>query len=152
MDQLYKTDTLIWAETQIALLRAGKFDQLDLENIIAELTYQVQSDKDEIESRLRSLMTHLLKHQFRPQQRSPRWISVIVGHRRAIKDILEQMPSLRPQLDEYVARIYPKAVRAAAQETHVHPAVFPQENSYTLDQLLDRDFFPGETAVAVDPA
>jgi hypothetical protein len=41
----YETDALIWTNTQIALLRAGKFDQLDLDNIISELEYQVRKDK-----------------------------------------------------------------------------------------------------------
>jgi hypothetical protein len=40
LNSLYETDALIWTETQVALLRARKFDQLDLENIIAELEYR----------------------------------------------------------------------------------------------------------------
>lgn len=141
----YDTDALIWTETQIALLRAGKFDQLDLENIILELKYQVQTDKDEVASRLRGLLTNLLKYQFQPQRHSPSWVSKIIEHRNEVLSILEQMPSLRTQVEEYVMRNYPKAVAAAARETRTAVACFPQENPYTLDQILDSDFFPGET-------
>ncbi|MBV7536963.1 DUF29 domain-containing protein [Duganella sp. sic0402] len=66
LNSRYETDALIWTDTQIALLRAGKFDQLDVENIISELGYQVRKDKNEVSSRLRGLMAHLLKYQFQP--------------------------------------------------------------------------------------
>jgi hypothetical protein len=152
LNSRFEPDALIWSEQQIALLRAGKFDQLDLESVIAELKYQVQDDKDEVARRLRVLMTNLLKSEFHPQQRSRRWGSLILEHRYAIQDILEQMPSLRPQIDEYVALGYPKAVKAAARETRMPKAAFPQENPYTVDQILDEDFFPGENDNAVDSA
>jgi hypothetical protein len=76
---------------------------LDLENI-AELEYQVRKDKHSVASHLRGLMMHLLKYQFQPQRRTRSWISTIIEHR-TNTGMLEQMPSLRPQIDEYVARI-----------------------------------------------
>ncbi len=151
LSNLYETDALIWTETQIALLRAGKFDQLDLENIISELGYQVRKDKNEVASRLRGLMAHLLKYQFQPERRSRSWANTIDNHREEILGVLQQMPSLRPQLDEYVAYNYPKAIRFAARDTHKSPSAFPQENPYTVEQILDVDFFPGENEKAADP-
>jgi hypothetical protein len=151
LSNLYETDALIWTETQIALLRAGKFDQLDLENIISELGYQVRKDKNEVASRLRGLMAHLLKYQFQPERRSRSWANTMDNHREEILDVLQQMPSLRPQLDEYVAYNYPKAVRFAARDTQKSPSAFPQENPYTVEQILDVDFFPGENEKAADP-
>lgn len=148
---LYETDALIWTDTQIALLRAGKFDQLDVEHIISELGYQVRKDKNEVASRLRGLMAHLLKYQFQPQRRSKSWLSTIHHHRQGILDVLKQMPSLRPQIDEYVAHNYPKAVRAAALDTHMPASTFPQDNPYTTEQLLDENFFPDENEKAVEP-
>lgn len=150
-NSLYETDALIWTETQIALLRAGKFDQLDLENIISELGYQVRKDKNEVASRLRGLMAHLLKYQFQPQRRSRSWSSTINNHREGIASVLRQMPSLRPQLDEYISHNYPRAIRAAMLDTHLPPSAFPLENPYTAAQILDFDFFPGENEKAVDP-
>ncbi|NVM75368.1 hypothetical protein FHW83_001148 [Duganella sp. SG902] len=151
LNNLYEADTLIWTETQIALLRAGKFDQLDVENIISELGHQVRKDKNEIASRLRGLMTHLLKYQFQPLRRSRSWVSTIIEHRSRILDILERMPSLRPQLDDYVKHNYPRALMAVANETHMSPALFPQENPYSLDQLLNENFFPEDDEKDVRP-
>lgn len=151
LNSRYETDALIWTETQIALLRAGKFDQLDVENIISELGYQVRKDKNEVASRLRGLMAHLLKYQFQPERRSRSWVSTIIQHRIAILGIFNQMPSLRPQIEEYLAHSYPKAARDAARETKLTRLAFPAENPYTVDQILDEDFFPGENEKAVEP-
>ncbi|MYM35336.1 DUF29 family protein [Duganella sp. FT94W] len=80
-----------------------------------------------------------------------RWANTIDNHRGEIEGVLKQMPSLRPQIDEYVAHNYPNAVRFAARDTHRPPPAFPQENPYTVEQTLDVDFFPGENDKAVDP-
>ncbi|NGZ84422.1 DUF29 domain-containing protein [Duganella aceris] len=140
----YETDALIWTNTQIALLRAGKFDQLDLDNVISELEYQVRKDKREVAHRLIGLMTHLLKYKYQPERISASWIRTINGHRLEIAGILTQMPSLRPSLDAYVAKGYAKAVKDAAKETHLPLSTFPKENPFTVDQILDEDFWPGQ--------
>lgn len=151
LNSLYEVDALIWTQHQIALLRAGEFDQLDLEHIISELGYQVRRDKNEIESRLRGLMAHLLKYQFQPQRRSHSWTTTIRNHREAIQYLLQKMPSLRPQMEEYVNHAYPGAVRGAVGDTRLPESTFPQENPYTATQILDLKIFPSENEKAADP-
>jgi hypothetical protein len=151
LTNLYDTDALIWTETQIALLRAGKFDQLDVENIISELGYQVRKDKREVASRLRRLIMHLLKYQFQPLRICNSWRQTIRTQRDQIAVVLKDMPSLRAMLDEYVAHAYPRAVKDAAAETHLPISAFPTEIPYTLDQLLDENFLPGKNEKAVEP-
>ncbi len=146
----YETDALIWTNTQIALLRAGKFDQLDLDNIISELEYQVRKDKREVMHRLIGLMAHLLKYKYQPQRISTSWARTVAGHRREIAGILKEMPSLRPAIDDYVANAYPKAVRDAIRETHLPSATFPKQNPFTVQQILDEDFWPGENDKAAE--
>ncbi|MRW92165.1 DUF29 family protein [Duganella sp. FT80W] len=150
-NSLYETDALIWTETQIALLRAGKFDQLDVENIISELGYEVRKDKRQVAHRMRGLISHLLKYQYQPQRICKSWTQTIHQHRLKIDAVLKQMPSLRPSLDEYVMDAYPKAVRDAAQETRLPLSIFPRKCPYTTSQVLDEDFFPDENEKAVDP-
>jgi hypothetical protein len=144
----YETDALIWTNTQITLLRAGKFDQLDLDNIISELEYQVRKDKREVAHRLIGLMAHLLKYQYQPQRISKSWVRTIAGHRREIASILRQMPSLRPAIGDYVADGYVNARKDAARETHLPPSTFPKANPFTVQQILDEDYWPGENEKA----
>jgi len=35
--QTYETDVVTWAEEQVRLLRAGRFDLLDIEHIVEEI-------------------------------------------------------------------------------------------------------------------
>lgn len=151
LNSRYETDALIWTDTQIALLRAGKFDQLDVENIISELGYQVRKDKREVATRIRRLLHHLLKYQFQPVRICNSWRQTIKTQRNQIEVVLKEMPSLRRMLDEYAEDAYPKAVRDAAEETHLPISAFPPTIPYTTDQLLDRSFYPGENEKAVDP-
>ncbi|MHA4867477.1 DUF29 domain-containing protein [Duganella sp. PWIR1] len=151
LNSLYETDALIWTEYQIALLRAGQFDQLDLENIISELGYQVRKDKREVETRIQLLLHHLLKYQFLPARICNSWRQTIKTQRRQIAKVLKRMPSLRRRLDDYVADAYPHAVRDAAEETHLPISTFPKEAPYTTDQILDEAFFPDKNQKAADP-
>nr|WP_090285694.1 MULTISPECIES: DUF29 family protein [unclassified Duganella] len=68
LNSRYEADALIWTDTQIALLRAGKFDQLDVENIISELAYQVRKDKREVATRIRRKMPTPKPSGMRPKQ------------------------------------------------------------------------------------
>ncbi|MYM68572.1 DUF29 family protein [Pseudoduganella sp. FT55W] len=151
LNSLYETDALIWTEHQIALLRTGQFDQLDLENIISELGYQERKDKREVESRIELLLHHLLKYQFQPTRSCNSWLRTIKTQRKHIAKVLKRMPSLRRNLDEYVADEYPGAIKDAAAETHLPRSTFPKEVPYTTDQILDEDFFPEQNEKAADP-
>jgi len=150
LDTDYDTDLLLWTNRQVELLRTKKFDLLDLDNIISELEYQVRKDKREVMHRLIGLMTHLLKYKYQPQRISASWTRTIIGHRREVTGILHDMPSLRPAIDDYVANGYPKALRDAIRETRLPGATFPKENPFTVQQILDEDFWPGENEKAAE--
>ena len=93
---LYERDFCLWLERQAALLREGRFDELDLANLIEEIEAMARKDKKAIKSNLVVLLTHLLKHQFQPEQRSSSWRGSIVEHRQRLRDDFEESPSLRP--------------------------------------------------------
>ena len=61
--------------------------------------------------------------------------------------VLKEMPSLRPQLDTFIAEAYPHARARAADQTGLGLAAFPAELPYTSEQLLD----PGYPAVMAQP-
>lgn len=150
LDTNYDTDLLLWTNRQVELLRTKKFDQLDLENLIEELEGNMRRDKREVESRLRVLQKHLLKYKYQPQRISRGWIGTINEQRSEIESALSVMPSLRPTIEDYVAKSYPKAVRETARETRLPPATFPRQNPFTVQQILDEDFWPGENEKAAE--
>jgi len=62
----YDSDLYTWSLEQAELLRQGKFDQLDLENIIEEIEDMSKSEKRALESFLETLLMHLLKWVYQP--------------------------------------------------------------------------------------
>jgi sugar-specific transcriptional regulator TrmB len=146
----YDADLLLWTSKQVELLRAKKFDLLDLENLIEELEGYMRKEKREVDSRLRVLQKHLLKYKYQPQRISSSWISIINEQRSEIESALSDMPSLRRSVEGYVAKSYPKAVRETIRETRLPPSTFPKHNPFSVQQILDEDYWPGENDKAAD--
>lgn len=139
----YEDDFALWSAEQAALLRAGKFDRLDIENIAEEIESLGRSDKKEIRYRLEVLLTHLLKWDKQPEHRSRSWAATIRDQRRAILDLLDDSPSLRPYPATLVDSRYAGARERAALETAIAPDLFPAACPYSIEQILDPAFLPG---------
>ena len=138
----HDADFLVWTSEQIELLRAKQFDRLDLENIIEELESMARAERREFKHRIEQLTMHLLKCKLQPEHISGSWLGTIFEQRRSITDLLLEMPSLKPQLDSYIARTYATAVEHASRETHLPKSAFPATMPFTNDQLLDPDYLP----------
>ena len=139
----YDVDYLAWLDQQAALLRAGKFHQLDTANLIEELEYMSDKQKNALKNRLRILIAHLLKCQFQPTHISGSWRGTLDTQRYKIERLLEKSPSLKPRLDAAIAWAYPHAIRLAAAETGLPRSAFPVQNPYSTAQILDPDYQPG---------
>jgi hypothetical protein len=139
---LYERDFCLWLEQQAALLREGLFDELDLANLIEEIEALARQDRKAIKNNLVVLLTHLLRHQFQPDQRLSGWRGSIVEHRQRLRDDFEESPSLRPHAAEVFARAYADARERASAETGLPLRSFPKSSPYTLEQTLDPRFLP----------
>jgi Domain of unknown function DUF29 len=140
---LYERDFCVWIEQQAELLRERRFDELDLANLVEEIEAVARRDKKAIKNNLVVLLTHLLKHEFQPGQRSSSERGSIVEHRQRLRDDFEESPSLRPHAAEVFARAYADARERASAETGLPLRSFPRSSTYTLEQTLDPKFLPG---------
>jgi len=138
----YDGDFCAWLEQQAALIRAGRFDLLDVENIAEELEGLSRSDKRALRSHLKTVILHLLKWQMQPWLRSKSWKTSIRNARKEALQLVKDSPSLRPSLSSFVADVYSDAVEDAASETDLPEGRFPDKCPYTLEQILDHDFLP----------
>jgi len=137
---LYERDFYLWIEQQTTLLRAGRLEEIDVANLLEELESLGRSEKRAIESNLVVVLTHLLKYQLQPNQRSNRWRGVILEHRRRLRDDFKFSPSLRGYAAEVFAEAYEDACEQTAAETGLLRSRLPKTNPYTLEQTLDPDF------------
>ncbi|MBP1208119.1 hypothetical protein JOD97_006206 [Duganella sp. 1411] len=138
----YDTDFLVWLESQAALLRTKQFDRLDLEHLIEELDSMGSKERHAFKNRIVQLMMHLLKCKVQPDHISGSWLRSIREQRYSIADLMEEMPSLKPLLDNYIARNYARAISLAADETRLPKSAFPATLPFTTEQLLDPDYLP----------
>ena len=58
---LYEEDLYVWSQTQAALLRAGRFDELDLANLTEEIEDVGGALTRSVRSHVRTIIEHLLK-------------------------------------------------------------------------------------------
>jgi len=138
----YAEDFLAWSEHTVRLLRARRFEEVDLENLIEEIESMGKSQQRELDSRLRVLLRHLLKWKYQPERRSTSWALTLDNQRFELDRLLRQSPSLRPVLTHSLADVYPAAVRTAALETRLPRDTFPARCPFTARQILDPDFLP----------
>ncbi|MBS3029059.1 MAG: DUF29 domain-containing protein [Dolichospermum sp. DET50] len=137
---LYEQDFYLWIETTSKQLKAGKFAEIDLANLIEEIESMGRSEKRELKSRLIVLLMHLLKWQYQPEKRSESWRSTITEQRICIELLLEDSPSLQPLLIEIFTDCYEKARLKASEETGMKLNFFPKESPFTLEETLKNSF------------
>jgi len=140
----YDEDFVAWTQHQAMVLREGKWDRMDLLNLAEEVESLGNSVRRELSSRLRILVVHLLKWCYQPERRIERhsWENTINTQRNDIDDLLNDNPSLRPQVQERLTQQYGKARRQALRETRLAESAFPESCPWTMEQVLDDDFWP----------
>ena len=98
---LYESDYLLWTQEVVLKLKARDFDNVDLENLIEEIEDLGHSKKDELKSRLNTLLEHLLKRIYvdMPQEFNG-WQRTIREQRKRLDWLLDANPSLKTVWDD----------------------------------------------------
>jgi hypothetical protein len=138
----YETDFYAWSNEQAALLRGGRFSQLDIAHLAEEIEDLGKRERRALQSRLGVLLGHLLKWRHQgdyPYRKS--WRATINAQRRSIGKLLDDNPSLRSCLVEAVSDAYLDARDLAVAETPLDYDAFPTSCPWTLQQILD-DYWP----------
>src|SRR5689334_12603416 len=95
---LYDTDFAEWTRHNAELLRSGRTHEADLEHIAEEIEDMGKRERRSLHNRCVRLIEHLLKWDYQPERRGSSWTRTIVLQRRAIRRLLEDNPSFRPDL------------------------------------------------------
>ena len=136
----YERDFYSWLMEQARLLREGRFDALDPENLGEEIESLGREQFNKLESALRVLLTRILKWDKQPRRRSRSWVLSIEAQRIEVENVLSDNPGLRPRLPEAIARGYRRARVEAGQETGLEKSTFPQTCRYSFNELMLREF------------
>jgi hypothetical protein len=134
-----------WAQETIEKLRQGRWEEVEIDYLLEELEEMAGSDRRELRNRLSVLLAHLLKWKYQPKRRGRSWIATIKEQRLMVQDVLEDNPSLRPQLPEIGSKAYRRAVQRAVKETDLDETTFPstfEQTGWRWEQVLDMEYLP----------
>jgi Domain of unknown function DUF29 len=143
----YESDFLHWAQEQASLLREAARQRinypLDWDNLAEEIEGLGRSERRELRNRLDTVIEHLLKLQH-ARALEPRrgWEETVTRERRRIEALLSDNPSLRKEVPDLVARLYPTigesvaAMLARRGEGDAGVAVLVRTSAYTEAEVL----------------
>jgi hypothetical protein len=142
---LYEQDIYAWSKEQADLLRAHRFEDLDLEYLIEEIEDLGESLKRSVRSRIRNIVEHFLKLEHWPAQ-DPRggWYDTVLTQR---DDLLDGLTAtLRRHAESELPKLYAQArkrtqtsLRKRGEDAAAD--ALPETCPYTFDQITG-DWLP----------
>ena len=138
----YEEDFYGWISASIVLLKQKRFGEMDINHLIEELEDMGNNRKHALVSRFAQLIFHLLKWQHQPDFRGRSWEASIQEQRKRVKKLLLENPSLKAEFTIFLADAYEDSILLVKKETHIDLKLFPQDCPYTLEQILNSDFYP----------
>jgi hypothetical protein len=140
----YEQDYYLWLQHTLKLLRENQLSELDIPHLIEEMEDMGRSEKRAVESNLVVILMHLLKYQYQPQKRSNSWKASIREHRRRLRKLFKDSPSLKPYFQEVFQECYQDAREQASDETGLSLERFPIESPFTPEDTINREYLPDD--------
>ena len=139
---LYELDYLAWYEKTLEQLKNNHSNELDLESLSEVLENLVRDTKRSGESYLRQIIIRLLLIEYWESEKINRchWAAEIVNFRSELET--DMTTNFKKHLDLVKENIYQKALKYAIKKTELNKTLFPIQCPYSLEQLLDDDWFP----------
>jgi hypothetical protein len=142
MRDLYELDYLAWYEKTLEQLKNNDSNELDLESLSEVLENLVRDTKRSGESYLRQIIIHLLLIEYWESEKINRChgAAEIVNFRSELET--DMTTNLKKHLDLVKENIYQKALKYVTKKTELNKTLFPIQCPYSLEQLLNDDWFP----------
>ncbi len=141
---LYESDYLLWVQETLTKLRARDFKNLDLENLIEEIEDLGRSQRKELESRLATLLAHLLKRMYvNMPDCFNSWQNTIAEQRLQIEVLLNNYPSLKSDWDNHFSDAWLLALKHTRKEYQAKGSTFPDvwNVGSDIDTILNTNFW-----------
>ena len=142
---LYERDFHAWALEQASALRKLAQERvnlpLDLPHLIEEVEDMANNELDVVEGNLTQVILQLLKLEWSMETQPRRhWRAETVAFRQNAHRRLRRSPTVRGRID--LASLYEDARQQLSEALPDIGRSLPDEAPYTLDQVLDRGWFP----------
>ncbi len=141
LKELYETEYDQWLTETVRLLKNRQLERLDYENLIEELEALGRSERSAAKSLLLQIIVHLMLYQFWQSERernANHWAGEIITFRVQLEDKLTT--NFRNYLADELPKIYQNALLIVQKKTQLNS--LPEQCPYSLQQLLDKYWFP----------
>jgi hypothetical protein len=136
----HQRDLYSWLVEQARLVRDGRWQAIDQDNLAKEIEGLAQQQFDTLASAIHGLLTHLLKWDHAAIRRSRGRVQSVQSQRQAVADVLVRNPGLAPRIPEAIAHCYRKARAEAANDVGLDENSFPAKCPYEWDEIVAREF------------
>ena len=136
----HERDLYSWLVEQARLVRDGRWQAVDQDNLATEIETLAQHQFEKLESAIHVLLTHLLKWDHPAIRRSRGRVQSVQSQRQAVADVLARSPGLAPRIPEAIAHCYRKARAEAANDVGLDENSFPVKCPYEWDEIVAREF------------
>jgi len=136
----HQRDLYSWLVEQARLVRDGRWQAIDQDNLAKEIEGLAQQQFGQLESAIHGLLTHLLKWDHPAIRRSRGRVQSVQSQRQAVADVLVRNPGLAPRLPEAIAHCYRRARAEAANDVGLDENSFPAKCPYEWAEIVAREF------------
>ena len=119
----YDQDGYGWAMAQASIIRAGRLDSIDWENVAEEIESLGRQERSEYVSHMIRVLLHMIKWELQPNRRGMSWWLSIINGRADAERVLDRNPSLKPMLEDMHQEALRYARRKATAETGIESAL-----------------------------
>jgi hypothetical protein len=140
---MYERDYYGWIQHNVNAIREGRLEDVDWVNVAEELEDMGKSERRALRSQLARLLAHLLKWSYQPERRRSSensWRATIEHARDSTRELVEENPSAKPELHEFLRAAYRDALAQVVGETNLPKKNFPAACPWSLDQVFDEKF------------
>jgi ABC-2 type transport system ATP-binding protein/lipopolysaccharide transport system ATP-binding protein len=139
-------DVSAWAMQTVNLLGEGRWDAVDLERLVDELSTLANEPENIVEGQLTYLLLHLLVWHYRESERSNLRRDLIDQVRRQTELMIQADQTFIEVARKHLDGAYKKARVAAARHMGIDPIRLPADCPVGLATLRNRSWFPGQPA------
>ncbi len=142
LKDLYNEDYLAWYEATLKQIKNRNLTALDLETLTEVLENLVRDIKRSGESYLKQIIVHLLLIEYWDSEKinHRHWASEITNFRDELET--DMTTNLRKHIEKERHNLYHKSVKYVVIKTGLNKSIFPNQCPYTLEQLLNENWFP----------
>lgn len=149
LKKVFDMDFYKWLNETENLLKSGRLQELDVENLVEVINQMSKTLERKLESFIIRLIVHIYKWENFPERRSKSWRFSIISSQKEIKSLLNKNPSLKTKIDYITEEAWDKATDWIVAETNLEYEELPEKSPYDFDYIIS--FIPDKENLAKWP-